>query len=296
MARITEDARNNIVFLGWDASKADDPAAIDVEGTGFLLYCGEGGHVGVYLVTAAHVARKLASDPFVMRANDESGLARLDHIDSATWYYHPDPTVDAAMMRYEPSEWHGGAAMQTEGLLTRHKAQAWEIGPGDAVYLIGLFYLHKGRQRNLPVVHAGHIALMPDEKIPIDDGDEEVAAYLVEVQGLKGASGSPVMVRPTLRHYINELNNIVGGVDVDESLAISEGRDYVLGVWTAAWPGKPDAILGTARGLDQSVSVPVGMGLVVPCYKIIQILDRDDLKTERRQAMAKDRAGKNPSR
>jgi hypothetical protein len=105
---------------------------------------------------------------------------------------------------------------------------------------------------------------------------------------LKGASGSPVMVRPTLRHYVHELNNVAGGIDVDESLAISEGRDYLLGIWTAAWPGRPDAILGTARGLDQSVSVPVGMGLVVPCYKIIDILKRDDLVKERRHAMAKD--------
>ena len=102
------------------------------------------------------------------------------------------------------------------------------------------------------------------------------------------------MVRPTLRHYVHELNNVVGGLDVDESLVISEGRDYLLGVWTAAWPGKPDAILGTARGLDQSVSVPVGIGLVVPGYKILQILDRDDLQTERWQAMAKDRSGKTP--
>lgn len=286
MARISEDARRCSVFLGWDASIADDPAAIRLEGTGFLVYVGEGGVKGVYLVTAAHIARKLGSDPFVIRMNDVEGNARLDHVDGATWYFHPsDPSVDVAVMRYEPPEWTDSPTLPASEFIDPVRARYWKIGPGDAVYLIGLFYLHAGKKRNLAVVHTGHIGLMPsDERIPVekDDGSgdlEEVEAYLVEAQALKGASGSPVMVRPTIKHMVTEHD------DQQESLAISEGRDFLLGVWTAAWPGRPDKILGEARGVSQSTWVPVGMGLVVPCIRILDIIRRTDLIEERRKAM-----------
>lgn len=286
MARISEDARNCSVFLGWDASSADNPAALDPEGTGFLIYSGEGGASGVYLVTAAHIARKLRDAPFVVRMNDEQGRARLDHIDHAYWYFHPkDSMVDIALMRYEPPHWTSSPALPTYEFLDPIRAREWDVGPGDAVYVVGLFYLHAGKNRNLAVVYSGNIALMPsDDRIPVgteDGGSELVEAYLVEAQGVQGVSGSQVVIRPTVRHIVKE------NKDNGESIAISEGRDYLLGVWIAAWPGKPDLVLGAARGIPPSTMVPVGMGLVVKCDRIVDILSRSDLIKERREAMKK---------
>jgi hypothetical protein len=289
MARISEDARNSVVFLGYTAAGSSDPTAITPAGTGFLIYAGEGGLSGVYLVTAGHVAQKLREDPFVIRLNDQAGFARLDYIDSTVWYYHSDSSVDIAVMRYEPPDWAGSVYFPVSEFLSPDRVEHWEVGPGDAVYLIGLFYLHFGKHRNLPVVQAGQIALLPsDEKIPVGKGDgsdniEEVEAYLVEMHALTGASGSPVMIRPTLRHIVKDTRD-----SGDYSLAVSEGRDYLLGVWTAAWPGNPDKILGDAAGRSPVAWVPVGMGLVISADKIIDILSRGDLIEERRQAMASD--------
>lgn len=70
MSRVSEDARNCVVFLGYETGNPADAAEIVPVGTGFLVYSGEGGYRGVYLVTAAHVARKLGSDPFEVRQND----------------------------------------------------------------------------------------------------------------------------------------------------------------------------------------------------------------------------------
>jgi hypothetical protein len=296
MAKIGEDARRNVVFLGHDDSKAGDPSGIAVVGTGFLVYCGEGSYHGVYLVTCGYIADFLADNPFVIRVNDEAGQARLDHVDMAVWHYHSDyPAVDLAIMRYEPPEWSSGIVLPVSEFLTPERARIWDIGPGGAAYLVGLFYLHMGKHRNLPVIHAGQIALMPsDEKIPVTNKKtgkpDEVEAYLVEIQGLKGASGSPVMVRPTLRHHIHELNKPAGTFDVDESIALSEGRDYFLGMWIAAWPGTADKYLGDARGIPDSRWVPVGMGLVLPCDRIMDVLNYETVIGERQGAMAKYRA------
>src|SRR5690348_13493871 len=90
MSRVSEDARNCVVFLGYDRANPDDPAEIEPEGTGFLFHCGEGGYRGVYIVTAWNVAKNLGSDPFVVRQNDAAGTARLHHVDNAVWYRHPD--------------------------------------------------------------------------------------------------------------------------------------------------------------------------------------------------------------
>jgi hypothetical protein len=113
-----------------------------------------------------------------------------------------------------------------------------------------------------------------DEQIPVDrekdDGVDLVKAYLVEMNALKGASGSPVMVRPTIRFMAHELD------DNEDSIAIAEARDYLLGVWIAAWPGKADKHLRQAKGLDSTAWIPVGMGIVVESQKIIDILKNNE--------------------
>ena len=57
-----------------------------------------------------------------------------------------------------------------------------------------------GRDRNFPIVRTGHIAMMPDEKIPkvkIGDWEGNADAYLIESRSIGGWSGSPVFVRGT---------------------------------------------------------------------------------------------------
>jgi hypothetical protein len=289
MSRISEEARNCVVFVGYEAGNPSDAAEIVPIGTGFLIYSGEGGYRGVYLVTAAHVARKLGSDPFVVRQNDSAGTARLHHVDQASWFYHSDPGMDVAVMRYEGPDWVSAVTtLPVSEILDPSRAQHWDVGPGDVVYLIGLFYLHTGKRRNLPVVHTGRIALLPsDDKIPIGKDDDsraidQVSAYLVEMHALVGASGSPVMIRPTLRHITKDLR------DGNESLALVEDRDFLLGVWIAAWPGKPDNIVSGVAGQGAMTWVPVGMGIVIPADRIIEILSRPELTAERQQAMTQD--------
>jgi hypothetical protein len=266
------------VILGYDAATPEHPAQINPEGTGFLVYSGEAGENGIYLVTAAHVARSLKSEPFVIRFNskDGDGAGRLAHIDNAKWHYHDDETVDVTVMQYTPPLWADCSVMPASELVDDARLQHYDIGPGDAAYLVGLFHLHVGKDRNLVTVHTGHIALMPtDEKLETDDGAVS-NVYLIEMQTLPGSSGSPVYIRPTIEFMAKDTK-----VDID-SLAHAEGRDYLLGVWIAAWPGNPDKILAAAKKLHQTTWIPVGMGIVVPASAIKHILESYDLVEARR--------------
>jgi hypothetical protein len=195
-------------------------------------------------------------------------------------------------MRYEGPDWITGAqVMPVSQFMSPDRIEYWDVGPGDATYLVGLFYLRHGKRRNLPIVHAGQIAMMPsDDPIPMarEDGSgvvDDVSAYLVEMHALGGASGSPVFLRPTVRHTVEDLR------DGNPSLALSEGRDYLLGVWVAAWPGKSDLASGA---IVAGKWIPIGMGIVLPVDRIIEILEDQKLVAERRQAMAKDKASSAP--
>ena len=76
-----------------------------------------------------------------------------------------------------------------------------EVEVDDLCYTVGLWRVLEGKERNLPIVHTGHLArLAGEERIPIKDPrqpDGVVLAhgYLVEAQTLSGLSGAPVFIR-----------------------------------------------------------------------------------------------------
>jgi hypothetical protein len=240
LVRVSEDARLCSVFLGY-ADPSDEVQLSRIEGTGFFV-----AHDGLpHLVTAWHVAETLSAGPFAIRLTAPSGIGRVLEIEQPRWHRHSiDTTADVAVMLIDAPEWTQTTAMQSTSFVDNDRLKYWDIGPGDAAYIVGLFSLFPGKRKNLPIVHAGHIALMPaDERIPVQKkgggGLEYVEAYLVEAHALPGASGSPVMVRPTIRFFPTAVD-FVTATDDGVTAAITESKDYLLGVWTAAWPGVPD--------------------------------------------------------
>ena len=68
--------------------------------------------------------------------------------------------------------------------------------------------------------------------------------------------------------------------------AVVPVRDVeLLGVWHAAWDARPDEIAGTNMG--QNVTVPIGLGVVVPKHKIIEILDSGPASDHRKKEIIK---------
>ncbi len=284
--RVSEDARRCSVFLGYANVTDKEPAGLTPKGTGFFVHAGEAGVHGVYLVTAAHVAKSFGEDPFVIRFNEIRGAGRLEYVNLAVWHYHSDNRVDVAITKIMWPEWADCCALPSSEFMTRERIDFHEIGPGDAAYIVGLFHLHSGKSRNLILVHKGSIALMEtDEKIPTDDG-EEVEGYLVECHALPGASGSAVYVRPTVQFDADMSKE----ENPHTAIVHAEGRDFLLGVWIAAWPGKQATIAADARMLPEKSVVPVGMGIVVPAKHISEILVQPERSAERRTAIAAERA------
>lgn len=254
---VVSDIRKCVVFLG-HGSVADP----DFEGTGFILKCRDFS----WLVTARHVAADLCDEPFIFRLN--VGEPRM--VDNAVWFYHPDPEVDIAVANFSVKGKMVGH-LPEDALLSEDQRPFYDVDLGNFAYVIGLFHLLSGKKRNFPVVHTGFIATLPDDElIPVrqpDDSIHRVKGYLVQTNSLDGLSGAPVFVRRTaLLPFQNEM------------VPVAAGDAALLGVWIAAWPGRPRPKVGAPKGS----LVPVGFGVVVPAERIVETVD-EALKKSRKE-------------
>ena len=294
LMRLTEDAQRSVVFLGHTSDPNDD-SSFAAKATGFFVRYG-----GItYLVTAAHVAVGFGDDPFQMRMNRLDGGAGIVNFDPTfdgldKWFLHPDPSVDVAALAFPFGFRDGGwdhLAISTSLLVSDEDVARHDIGAGDTCYAVGLFRLLQGKQRSLPVVHRASIAAMPsDELIPVrnwrGDGKVQTRAYLVEATNLKGLSGSPVLIRPTINIMANRLEVVGKG----EEASFSEGRlaglsapscdVALLGVWSASWDAQTDDVVSLDQGRE--VRVPLGLGVVVPTARLIELLTSEPVTAQRK--------------
>ncbi len=291
--RISEDLRKIVVFLGFEDTKEN----IKCIGTGFLVFYKETG----YLVTARHVAMALDDVPFMIRVNCKNGSSTNIFEDHIKWFCHPDDDVDIAIIPYDKLYNKSLYDVLYMPLPEWSKPISGEfIDIGDICYTIGLFRLLKGEKRNLPVVHSGNISLLPrDEKIPVSDWHEQqktkyIEAYLVESQSLDGLSGAPVFARPTINYMLSpETDN-----DSLQKRRPSLGRPvytsvgsenlYFLGIWHGSWNAPPDEITQVTMGISGAVRVSLGMGIVVPAKKLIELLEVPEVLKNRNNILARE--------
>jgi hypothetical protein len=283
VVRLTDDVRGTVVYLG--ISDPAQPESFEAVGTGFIVCMGR----HVYLVTADHVAKKLGDGGFSVRMNrKDSGLAENHHMDTVRWFRHPtDPLrVDIAVIEFEVPPWAAVNLFPMRGAISAFKFGTKNIGPGDLAYVVGIFDILKGKRRNVPAVHTGHVCLIPeDEPIPVEDWNKpettpktriDVAAYLIEAPNtLPGGSGGPVFVRRSIQTRLFDPKVDANPKGIDEWVY---GSLWLLGVWTDAWFGDPSEIIRVPKG----ATVPLGIGLAAPAKKLIELLDHPELVAKRK--------------
>ena len=276
VVKISDDLRKTVVFIGTQSVPEGEFRAF---GTGFLIH-----YEGVtYLVTAQHIAAGLGEDPFAIRVNIAYGGSKTIHVDllesSERWRSLPDGSADLAIIAFTKQQSWWDVKFLDEDMLLR-APDAENVGVGDLCYTIGLFRLLQGKRRNLPVVHPGSVALMPsDELLPVKDWLQEdrtrhVHGYLVASHSMNGLSGAPVFVRST-----TVLKDLPGG---RSPVIWPELPVRLMGIWMSAWDAPPAQAIAVERGVD--VRVSLGFGIVVPTFKLIELLDLPEERSRRAEA------------
>lgn len=265
--RIPDEIQSTVVFIGFEDNTA--PGGISCKGTGFLVAY-EGGS---YLVTARHIAEPIGDTPFLVRLNrfDGSGSNKASG-DMVKWFHHKDETVDLSVIPFAATNELGYKCMYItlEHFASEDIINKFNIGVGGDCYTVGLFRYVTGKKANLPLVYSATISLVSDEKISCWNKDkkrkEEVDGYLIQSQGIHGASGSPVFVRPT----VLKEEPLPDGTKI--LIQMQTQNLYLFGMVQGAWFLPPDAILRNEVGANQADSVPVGISIVVPFKRLVELL------------------------
>ena len=245
----------------------------------------------VYLVTSKHNVDKIAGREFVIGLNvrEDLGIGLVRVPAGTKWWLHPETPneVDVAVVPWMPPvELDVKSLRVQEWFLNEQTIQQQQIGPGDEVFSVGLFTKMSGQTKLLPIVRTGNIAMMPNEKIPgIKIGEKwtgDVEAYLIEARSIGGFSGSPVFVRETVFNKTTDKDT--GKIT---SVFHGMGFHYFLGIVNGHWEIRASQrndtrIKAVPRGFYDD-QVNLGIAVVIPCKKIVEILNHPELVERRKK-------------
>ena len=272
---IPDEVRKCVAFLAYK----DAQGMIRLAGTIFFVAISLPGETlgGFgYAVTAKHVIdgiRQNSADGKVyIRLNLKNVGARLAESRIEDWQSHPtDSSVDVSAHPFPSSAEFDHLVFPATGIATADVIRTQSVGIGDEVFIVGLFVHHYGQQRNIPIIRMGNIAAMPEEKI--QTRSEEIEAFLIESRSIGGLSGSPVFV------------NTAGARTVGNTIRVGGGGIFLLGLVHGHWdvsPSETDTMIVDNR----RESVNVGIAIVAPAQKILEVLNHPVFKRARNEAIS----------
>lgn len=274
--RVPDEVLKCVVFLYVKKKDKNDTEHYSPVGTGFFvqMQSEDDSTVSInYLVTAKHCVENLSEDLFV-RVNNKNGSANWFTISKVErWFAHEENDVDLAVIPFGPIDVMEYKAVPTLMFLEdRHLEHA--VNLGDEVFITGLFTRHYGQSKNLPIVRTGTIAMLSSEKVFVGKwhGGVYIEAYLIEARSIGGLSGSPVFF---VKGRTDEGNISLGG------------QAFVLGgVIHGHWPVDESKIDGVfdSLGAESERNVNMGIAIVTPAKKLMEVLNTDEVRNHRRQA------------
>jgi hypothetical protein len=272
--RIADEFLKCVAFIAEVTHQDTAGKTLDHQATGFIVTVPSVilGVAYPFLVTAKHSAKALIGRDLAIVINNKSGGVSSVSVMGSSWYTHPtDETVDAVVIPCILDSQLEVASIRTDAsFLGKELMREKRIGVGDEVFTVGLFTPVVGQKRTTPVVRYGNIAMIPEEPIQVDSGFAEV--YLIEARSLGGLSGSPVFVRQTLA--------IDGGLDgrgKERSLCGASSECLLLGLMHGHWDIRESDLNKPSFVHDRQRGVNLGIAVVVPAHKILEIINQPSL-------------------
>lgn len=273
------------------ASEADAKAGEGAIGTGFFIAYPATGlpdRKFLYAITAKHVVEDY--DSCFLRVNVKGGGIDYGKVELADWAMsdHDDIAVCRLTLDWKDHRFYG---INVDFLITQEKITAQMIGPGDDLYMIGMFSeFSGGESENVPVVRFGHLAMFPERPIEMDDGTTQ-EAYLGDLRSQGGFSGAPVFLygspdrlkftddgpTPTGVHIMCLAGLDVGHYPLHDPIVTLE---------------ETDGLKGTVGHVEGNT----GMSIIVPGDRIRKLLDSGEVKEERERMSEEERRRNGPQK
>jgi hypothetical protein len=201
---------------------------------------------------------------------------RLDTVGG--WHFHPDKTVDIAIAGVVPDPAAEVASFTIGDFFDL--ANPGDMGIGDEIFFPSLFsFAYGDEQRIQPILRHGNLAMLPDKQVQTEYGFADV--YLVEAHSLGGISGAPVYIRQTLA--MKQKNTQTG----EERRFHGLGGMKLLGVMYGHWDIDPSRKNSHTIEADQKRGVNVGIAMVTPASKILEVLNLPEVAALREEDQRK---------
>lgn len=223
------------------------------------------------------------------------------------WTLHPDTDVAVCEMSLDAQDDITGTSTPLPWLTPKNKVtpQYSVVRLGDEVFTIGLYAGFQGARSVQPIARFGHIALMPNEsekvKVVMRDSDEqldyedlpEIEAYLAELNGWEGQSGSPVFASFGRRIEQVEMVQWTTPTEQPEPRSQFGVNLYDLNFGARYIVFRPEPVcIGLVQGYypyempelntqDVRWRFNLGISIIVPSDKIIETLMTQQLLEER---------------
>jgi trypsin-like peptidase len=275
MPRIRDEFLDCVLYLYPSHKDADEGARIG--GTGFIVAIPtEGLHQNFwlpYVVTNKHV---IEDGNTIVRLTTRDGRKEIIETDERDWIFHSDGDDLAIYLISFNPEIVRFNHIPSKDFLSERDSNRLGVGIGDDVFVVGRFINHEGKQKNTPSARFGCIAQMPNEPIKVGGFDQD--CFLVEARSIGGYSGSPVFwhVLPFAGGAYRPRGNMQIG-----PLLLGVELGYIWD-WTPVCdaarrptnPATPDA---------QQVQVNSGMMIVVPAWKLTELINQPTAVTKRKE-------------
>ena len=217
--------------------------------------------------------------------NAKDGAPRFLRTGGQKWFYHPTErdSVDVAVLPLEsPNMGLYDIAFVPEAIFATEKRIAeYNIGLGDELIIVGLFTRFFGLTHVIPIVRTGNIAMMPRDRVPVKDFGE-MEAYLAEGRSIGGLSGSPVFVRNTVK---TEMGSTKGPLYLH-----GLGDGHLLGLAHGHWD-----LPVSFSAAEQAEAVNMGVSIIVPAKKILEVLYHPELDAMRKERYEKTKNSDSPT-
>jgi hypothetical protein len=262
-------------------SRYNPDQPLEFGGTAFIVgvKMDDNAHI-VHLVTAKHVAEAIEPAPAVIAMNAKDGAPRFLCTGDQKWFYHPTEkdSVDVAVIPLgSPNMVLYDITFIPDSIFATEKRIAeYNIGLGDELIIVGLFTRFIGKTYVTPIVRTGNIAMMPRDRLPVK-GFGEMEAYLAESRSIGGLSGSPVFVRNTAKIPVQ---NMKGGTHL-----YGLGEGHLLGLMHGHWD-----LPVSFSAPEQAEAVNMGVSIVVPAKKILEVLHHPELAAMRKEHYEKEKS------
>ncbi|MBI1361844.1 MAG: hypothetical protein GC155_16330 [Alphaproteobacteria bacterium] len=269
---ISQRIFENVGFFGVQEESKDGLKVTQWRGTCFFIEeaaCEDPSKIWGYMVTARHVAEKIAYREAFLRLNKVGGGSEVIAIParSVRWWLHPtDCTVDVAVARWLPPE--DAVTVVRWGVddfVTQSDFEQRTFAVGDDIDMIGLFNRSPGVDKNSPILRRGTLAMLPDGPVQTRLGMADV--YLVEAYSIGGMSGSPAIITAATIHPHPPSGARLRGI----------GRSALLGLVHGHWDNVDSDADGDAAQAEPKIVTNSGVSVIVPASKIIEVIEQDEI-------------------